>query len=33
MESKDKLKEIYIKNPTRHYFGDVIRFSDLVIFY
>ena len=31
MESKDELKEIYIKNHTRYYFDDIIRFWDRVI--
>ena len=28
MESKDKLKEINIKNQTCYYFKDIIRFED-----
>ena len=28
MESKDDLKELYIKNGTCYYFDDIIRFYD-----
>ena len=29
MESKDKLKEIDIKNRTRYYFDDIMRVTDI----
>ena len=28
MERKDKLKEIYLKNRTCYYFGDIIKIED-----
>ena len=31
METKDELKEIYIKNHTCYYFDNIIRFWDIGI--
>ena len=31
MESSDKLKELYIKNNTCYYFGDILKLNSLLL--